>query len=169
MTDISEPLRQLRHKDSKWQWNEVHENAFKDIKQAATEAPIFRYFNPSEKIKLKCDACETGLQATLLQEDQPLAYPSHLLTDTEHNYTQIKKGHLTIILGAEQFDQCTYGRKVVIKSDHKPLEVIYQKPLMAMPQKAPMYATLTTGIPRWNPFQTGLANVSSWCTHESTP
>ena len=80
---------------------------------------------------LQCNASDTGLGATLLQNGQPVAYASRSLTDTERNYAQIEKELLAILSGAEKFNQYTYGRKVLVDSDHKPLEVIYQKPLVA--------------------------------------
>lgn len=83
---------------------------------------------------LECDTSSTGLGATLVKNGQPVAYVSSSLTDTECNYPQFKKELLAIVFRAEKFNQYTYGRKVFVKSDHKPLEVIYQKPLMAAPQ-----------------------------------
>ena len=38
-------------------------------------------------------------------------------------------------VGAEKFNQYTYGRRVTVESDHKPLEVIYRKPLVAAPKR----------------------------------
>ena len=135
LADIFEPLRQLTHKDTDWHWSEVHENAFTRIKEAATQAPVLRYFDPAQKTVLQCDASDTGLGATLLQNGQPVAYASRSLTDTERNYAQIEKELLAIVFGAEKFNQYTYGRKVYVESDHKPLEVIYGKPLVAAPKR----------------------------------
>ena len=70
----------------------------------------------------------------MLQNGQPVAYASRSLTDTERNYAEIKKELRAIMFGAEKFTQYTYGRKVFVESDHKRLEVIYQKPLMAAPK-----------------------------------
>ena len=64
---------------------------------------------------LQCDASDTGLGATLLQNGQPVAYASHSLTDTECNYTQIEE-LLAIVFGAEKFNQYTCGRKVFVES-----------------------------------------------------
>lgn len=36
LVNICKPLRQLIRKDAEWQWNEVHENAFKAVKEPAT-------------------------------------------------------------------------------------------------------------------------------------
>ena len=83
---------------------------------------------------LQCDASDTCLGATLLQNGQPVAYAFRSLTDTERNYAQIEKELLAIVFGADKFNQYTYGPKVFVESDHKPLEVIYQKPLVAAPK-----------------------------------
>ena len=38
-------------------------------------------------------------------------------------------------IGVERFDQYTYGRKVVIENDHKPLAAILKKPLSQAPKR----------------------------------
>ena len=35
----------------------------------------------------------------------------------------------------ERFNQYTYGRKVFVESDHKPLEIIHKKPLISAPKR----------------------------------
>ena len=42
---------------------------------------------------------------------------------------------MAIVFRAEKFHQYTYGRKVGVESDHKPLESIYKKPLVAAPKR----------------------------------
>lgn len=37
--------------------------------------------------------------------------------------------------GLERFDQYTYGHKVIIQNDHKPLETILKKPLSRVPKR----------------------------------
>lgn len=49
------------------------------------------------------------------------------------NYAQIEKKLLAIVFGVERFHQYTYGRQVVVDSDHKPLETIFRKPLASAP------------------------------------
>ena len=105
LADICEPLRQLTLKDAEWHWSEEHENAFQRIKQAATQAPILRYFNPADETVLQCNASDTGLGATLPQNGQPVAYAYRSLTDTERNYAQIEKELLAIVFGAEKFNR----------------------------------------------------------------
>ena len=76
-----------------------------------------------------------GLGAALLQNGQPVGYVSRSLTECERKYAQIEKELLAIQFGLEHFDHYTYGRKVCVDSDHKPLEMIYRKPLQATPKR----------------------------------
>ena len=71
------------------------------------------------------------VSSLLLQDGKPLAYGSMALTTTKKNYAQVEKELLAIAFGVEQFHQYTYGRKVVVDSDHKPLETIFGKPLVS--------------------------------------
>ena len=53
----------------------------------------------------------------------------------ERNYAQIEE-QLAIVFACENFDQYVYGReKVHVQSDHKPLEVIFKKPLVKAPKR----------------------------------
>ncbi|XP_052396170.1 uncharacterized protein K02A2.6-like [Carassius gibelio] len=135
LSDGCEILRQLTHKDSIWEWSDAHEEAFARLKDVITKAPILKYYNPDEPLTLQCDASETGLGAALLQEGAPVAYGSRALTQTERGYAQIEKECLAIVFGMEKFHQYTYGRKVTVHSDHKPLENIVRKPLLNTPKR----------------------------------
>ncbi|XP_028809432.1 uncharacterized protein K02A2.6-like isoform X2 [Denticeps clupeoides] len=135
LSDGCEILRQLTHEDSMWEWTDVQEQAFTKLKDAITKAPILKYYNPEETLTLQCDASETGLGAALLQMGVPIAYGSRALTPTERGYAQIEKECLAIVYGMEKFHQYTYGRKVTVHSDHKPLENIIRKPLLNTPKR----------------------------------
>lgn len=62
----TESLRQLDKKGSEWHWNKNHLRDFNKIKEMITEAPVLKYFNPTKKITLQCDASQGGLGAALL-------------------------------------------------------------------------------------------------------
>lgn len=70
-----------------------------------------------------------------MQEGQPVAFTSRTLTATEKNYAQIEKELLTIVHAWERFDQYLFGREVTVESDHKSLEAILKKPLLAAPKR----------------------------------
>ena len=135
LSDICQPLRELTMKGVEYHWSERHDKAFASIKQAATEHPVLKYYDKDKPLVLQADASETGLGATIMQEGQPVAYASKALTDTETRYAQIEKELLASVWGLEKFHQYTYGRKVMIQSDHKPLEMITRKPLYKAPKR----------------------------------
>ena len=100
-----------------------------------TAPPLLKYYEREKDLVIQCDASEGGLGAALLQDGRPLAYASRALTSAERNYAQIEKELLAIVFATERFHQYTYGRSVIVESDHKPLEAILAKPLVAAPKR----------------------------------
>jgi hypothetical protein len=60
---------------------------------------------------------------------------SRSLTSAEQNWAQIEKEALAVVYGLERFDQYTYGRKVIVENDHKPLFSIFRKPVSQAPKR----------------------------------
>lgn len=135
MSDQCKLLRDLTHKDSEWNWTTEHEEAFLNLKKTILNAPVLKYYNPDEELTLQSDASETGLGAALIQMGKPVAFASRALTKTERGYAQIEKEFLAMVFGMEKFHQYTYGHKVTVQSDHKPLESIVRKPLLSAPKR----------------------------------
>ena len=100
-----------------------------------TEPPVVKYYKSTKPLIIQCDASDHGLGAALIQEGKPVAFASRALIHAEKQYAQIEKELLAIVYGTERFHQYTYGRPVTVESDHKPLEVIHQKPLSAAPRR----------------------------------
>ena len=128
LSELCEPLRRLTHKGVEWSWSTEQEKAFGSVKQAVTSAPILRYFNSSEPFEGQGDASANGIGFVLMQNDQPVSYLTRALTTSERNYSQIEKELLAQVFGVERHHQYVYGQKVMLWSDHKPLETICKKP-----------------------------------------
>ena len=135
LSTVTEPLRRLEDKDVEWHWSEVHDRALAEVKRLITNHPVLRYYDVSREVTLQCDASQSGLGAALLQDGHPVAFASRALTPTEKNYAQIEKELLAIVHACERFDQYLFGREVTVESDHKPLEAILKKPLLAAPKR----------------------------------
>ena len=136
LSDITKPLRDLTQRDVDWVWGSIHQAAFEKLKEAVTKTPVLRYYNLKEEVTLQCDASQSGLGATLMQQGQPVAYASRALTPAETRYAQIEKELLAIVFACDRFDAYVYGRhQVTVETDHKPLEPIFSKLLASPPQR----------------------------------
>lgn len=84
-------------------------------------------FDPTKEIIVQCDASQNGLGCGLLQEGKPISFASRSLTSAERNYAQIEKEMLAILFACNKFKFYTYGRKIKVINDHKPLLGIMKK------------------------------------------
>ena len=135
LTDVMRPITVLTHKGVEWNWSNVQDKAFAELKKLMTEAPVLVYFDPTKQLVIQCDASGQGIGAALLQDGQPIAYVSRAFTDAETRYSTIEKEMLAIVFSLEKWHQFTYGRHVIVNSDHKPLQAITRKTLDRAPKR----------------------------------
>ena len=129
-----EPLRRLTQKGVEWCWGDAEDKAFAEVKRLVTQALILAYYSPDKELIIQCDASSLGLRAALMQEGRPPAYASRALTDPETHYATIEKEMLVIFFALEKWHQFVFGRHVIIRTDHKPLEAITKTPLDRVPK-----------------------------------
>ena len=132
LADVVRALRDLTIKNAKFTWAEQHDTAFMQFWQLVVNHPVLRYYDCNEEVTIQCDASEKGLGATLLQKGQPVAFASKSLSPTECRYAQIEKECLLIVFACHRFSQYISRReKITVESDHKPLQSIFQKSVLA--------------------------------------
>jgi len=147
MASVAAPLWDLVKKSSEFVWSPEHQAAVDKIKQAVAAPTSLKYFDSKKPVVVQVDASQRGLGAVLLQDNQPLAYSSKLLTDTERRYSNIEREMLGVVHGLEKFHYYCYGRPVVVQTDHKPLEAISKKHLASAP---PRIARMLLRIQKYN-------------------
>ena len=124
---IAAPLTDLTKKQqpNKLDWNGLHENAFRSLKNKISSDPILLLPDLQRKFILHTDASNTGLGAVLLQEQdgvkRPVAFHSRKLRPRETRYSVVEKECLAIVWGIQKCAAYLYGRPFVLKMDHKPL------------------------------------------------
>ena len=129
LADELEPIRALTRKGQEWNWSKECQEALERVKKKITSTPTLAYFDEKKELILQVDSSKDGLGAALIQDGKPLEYASKALTEAEQNWAQIEKELLSVVYGLERFDQYTFGRRVRIENDHKPLEAILKKPM----------------------------------------
>lgn len=131
----SAPLRDLLKEDVTFVWQKPQEDAFKKLKTMCTECPVLALYDVKQDTHIQCDASSTGLGAVLLQNGKPIAFASRALTDTEKRYAQIEKEMLSILFACRRFHCYIFGKHTTVTNDHKPLEMIFRKPLHDVPMR----------------------------------
>lgn len=130
LATLTEPLRKLVRKNTKFVWGPDQQQSFERLKQCLTDADTLGYFRlDATKTQLVTDASNVGLGAVLLQEYQGqtrvISYASRMLTDVETRYSTTEKEALAVVWGCEKFHVYLYGIEFELVTDHKPLEVLY--------------------------------------------
>ena len=142
LSDITAPLRQLTEKKTMWNWTDEHDKSFNRLKQLLTEAPVLTYYDATKPLVLSVDSSLKGTGAVLLQpaannksQMSPVAFASKAFTETQQRWAQIEKELAAIVFGCDKFHTYIFGRKVIVQTDHKPLESIFKKPLHQTPMR----------------------------------
>ncbi|CAC5389960.1 unnamed protein product [Mytilus coruscus] len=108
------------------------DKSFQELKRLCSTTPVLAFFDVKKPVEIECDASQ-GLGAVLMQEGRVIAYISRSLSESEKRYAQIEKEMLSIVFSTKKFHCYIFGKKTVIHNDHKPLEQIFKKPLLAAP------------------------------------
>ena len=135
LSEVMMPLRKPTRKNTECSWGQEQEKAFQDIIYLVTNAPVLTYYDPSKHLEIQCDSSKSGIGSVLLQGGRPITYASRVMTTTEGRYAQIEKEMLVIVFSLHKFHQYTFGHKMKIFTDHKPLQAIVKKPLCLAPKR----------------------------------
>ena len=66
-----------------------------------------------------------------MQDGRPVCHASRSLIETESRYSNIERELLAACWSLEKFNHYVFGKKVIIETDHKPLESIWKKTIMS--------------------------------------
>lgn len=135
LSEVDGPLRDIMKKDCQFHWDKPQEQSFEKLKDLCTSSPVLAYFDVHKEVTIQCDASSYAVGGVLLQEGRPIAYTSRAMTETQKRYAQIEKEMLAIVHCCKKFHQYIFGKTVKVESDHKPLQAIFTKPLLAAPMR----------------------------------
>ncbi|RDY02042.1 Retrovirus-related Pol polyprotein, partial [Mucuna pruriens] len=128
------PMSKLLQKDVNFNFDQPCIEAFQELKNKLTSAPILQAPDWGLPFELMCDASNSALGAVLGQRagvGQPvhvIAYASRTMDSAQQNYTTTEKELLAIVFALDKFRSYLLGSKIVVFSDHAALRYLLKKP-----------------------------------------
>ena len=83
---LAAPMTRLTQKEVKFEWNELCEKAFQELKRRLTSTPILIAPEREQRYTVYCDASKAGLGCILMKSGRIVAYGSRQLKNHEQNY-----------------------------------------------------------------------------------
>ena len=83
---LAAPMTRLTRKEVKFEWNDLCERAFHELKRRLTSAPILIVPERRQRYIVYCDAFKDGLGCVLMQFRKVVAYGSRQLKNHEWSY-----------------------------------------------------------------------------------
>lgn len=126
--ELSLPLNKLSRKNASFKWTTECQKSFDSLKNALISPPILQYPNFDDKnvFILQTDASGYAIGSVLCNSDnRPIAFASRNLNTAEIRYPTIEKELLAIVWSVKYFRPYLYGRRFIIKTDHKPLIYLF--------------------------------------------
>ncbi|RDX84522.1 Retrovirus-related Pol polyprotein, partial [Mucuna pruriens] len=120
------PLSKLLQKDVEFNFDRPCIEAFQELKNRLTSAPILQAPDWDLPFELMCDASNSALGAG--QPVHVVAYASRTMDPAQQNYTTTEKELLAIVFAVDKFRSYLLGSKIIVFSDHAALRYLLKKP-----------------------------------------
>ena len=137
-----EPIINLTRKYAKFHWTKQCQEAFQFLKDSLKVVPLLAYPDPNKPYVLYTDASQSCIGACLtqssddgvlpipnVQNEKPIYFLSHKLSDTQTRWSTIEKEAYAIHYALQKLDHYLHNAKFTIKTDHKPLKYILESPM----------------------------------------
>nr|XP_039263214.1 uncharacterized protein K02A2.6-like [Styela clava] len=145
LSEKSAILRDLLKKDISFQWDRDHQKVFDEVKEMVASNFGLQYYDPKLPVNLETDGSMRGLGAALVQKHGAVAFASKSLSNTQSNYSNIERECLAVVHGIQRFHHYLYGKDFTVITDHKPLEMIFKKPIHSAPPRLQRMITKIQG------------------------
>lgn len=128
-SELAAPLNKLLQKNVKFEWTTQCNDAFESLKENLLKPQILKFPNFSKTFILCTDASKVACGAVLSQlhgdVELPVAYASRTFTKGEQNKATIEQELLAIHWAITHFRPYLYGRRFLVKTDHRPLVYLF--------------------------------------------
>ena len=117
-------ISELRQTDKPFKWTDECQRAFQSLIDELTSEPLVQPYSLDKEVTLTTDASEKTIGAVLTQNDHPVFYISRNLTSAKQKYSNIEREALAVVFTVTRLRQFLLGRKITLRTDHKPLQYI---------------------------------------------
>ena len=128
-------MTRLTRKGVKFEWDDLCEKAFQELKRSLTLASILIVPEQGKRYTVYCDASRDGVGCVLMQSRRVVAYGSRQLKNHEHNYPTHDLELAAIVFALKIWRHYLYGEQFEVFSDHKSLRYIFTQRDLNMRQR----------------------------------
>ena len=121
---LSEPMTRLTLKEVKFEWNELCERAFQELKRRPTTGPILLTLERGQRYIVYCDASKDRLRCVLMQFGKVVAYGSRKLKSHDQSYPTHDMELAAIVFALKAWLHYLYDEQFEVFSDYKSLKYI---------------------------------------------
>ena len=150
---LAAPMTRLTRKGIKFEWDDLCEKEFKELKMRLTSTPILIVPKQEQRYRVYFDASRDGLGCVLMQSERVVAYGSIQLKNNEHNYPTYDLELMAIVFALKIWRHYLYGEQFEVFSDHKSLKYIFTQRDLNMRQRRCMEYLedydFTLQLPSW--------------------
>ena len=139
---LAAPMTILTRKEVKFEWNDLFEKEFQELKRRLTLAPILIVPERGQRYTVYCDASKGGLGCILMQSERVVDYGSCQLKNHEQNYPTHDTELAAIVFALKIWLYYLYREQFEVYSDHKSLRYIFTQRDLNMRQRRWMEFTL---------------------------
>ena len=122
---IAKPMTELLKKDVKFDWTDLCEQSFQELKKRLTSAPVLVLPDINKGFQVFCDASRHGLGCVLMQERRVVAYASRQLKPHELNYATHDLELAAVVHALKIWRHYLIGNRIEVFSDHKSLKYLF--------------------------------------------
>ena len=128
----------LTWKGVKFEWNDLCEKAFQELKRRLTSTPILIVSEQGQRCTVYCDASKDRLECVLMQSRRVVAYGSRQLKNHEQNYPTYDMELAVIVFTLKIWHNYLYGEQFEVFLNHKSLKYIFTQWDLNMRQRKRM-------------------------------
>ena len=123
---IAEPLTSLTKTGTKFKWTEATQEAFNKLRGALLNTPILAFPYPNLPCILDTDASDVAIGGVLSQivdgKEQPIAFFSRVMNDTQRRYCATRRELLAVIAALQHFRHYLLNVHIILRTDHHSLK-----------------------------------------------